>query len=553
MINLRLIPLITALPFSLTTQAATIAPDFQRAEQHTRYIIQFEENTLSTQRQQTLAKLNITPLKRLNSINALVASLSPAQMKQLSQQSHIALIEPDPVRYLQDDQTTWGISRVQAPQVSDAAAGNQTVCIIDTGYDLGHEDLMAGAHVTGEVVDAINGEEPLGVWSQDDWGHGTHIAGIISSVDNNFGLVGINPGNHLNLHNVKIINNPHAWKIWGSDMIAAVEACTNAGATVINMSIGGVGSSEAERLAMQTAYDNGTLLFAAAGNRGSEDYFYPASYDAVVSVGAIDEDGQAWMYSQHNDQTELVAPGVNIKSTIPGNQYGKKDGTSIATAFASGTAALVWSHYPDCTAPQIRDVLTQSARDAGAPGLDTLYGYGEIQAKAALDLLDSNGCNAGSSLKFYYNEAEFDSELPGNTLIEDFEGWRKNSGLSRHTVNGISWVAGTNLYVASAGYTNFGVPITESAVLTSNGHESWTMSFQQTVYAAGMDTYDNVYGPMTFTITLQDGTTVSDVVDHDPTIVGFWGVSSPQPIKSIHFTSVSGGSINTGVDNIKTR
>ncbi len=393
-IRIKLLPLLAALPFTTQIHAATPAlSGIKQTESATRYIIQFEKNSHAIQTTQTLAALNISPLRQLTSINAVVATLTPEQRNTLETNSDIALIEPDPVRYLQDDQTPYGITRVQAPLLSDVAVGNQKVCIIDTGYDLGHEDLMSGPHVTGEIVDSINGQADLGVWSEDNYGHGTHIAGIISSVDNNFALVGVNPGNRLNLHNVKIIHNPHYWKIWGSDMIAAVEACTTAGATVINMSIGGQDSSEAERQAMQTAYDNGSLLFAAAGNRGSSDYFYPASYDSVVSVGAIDENGVAWRYTQSNDKTELVAPGVEVKSTLPGNLYGKKDGTSVATAFASGVAALVWSHYPQCSARQIREVLTTSANDLGDAGQDLTYGFGEIQAKAALDLLDARGCS----------------------------------------------------------------------------------------------------------------------------------------------------------------
>ncbi len=389
---------------SIKDSDVTSAPLLTAVNKTGRYIISFKSTPLSDIHKnkhniQRLSKHGVSPVRLLPSINAVVAALTPSQYQRIQQDDTIAYIEPDPVRYLQNDQTPWGIARVQAPQLSDAAAGNQKVCIIDSGYNLGHEDLMTGANVTGEVVDSIGGQAELGNWFEDDYGHGTHIAGIISSVDNHIGLLGVNPGNQLNLHNVKIIHDPNYWKIWGSDMIAAVEACTNAGATVINMSIGGMDSSEAERQAMQTAYDNGTLLFAAAGNRGSVDYFYPASYDSVVSVGAIDETGTAWRYTQSNDQTELVAPGVEIKSTIPGNQYGKKNGTSMATAFASGAAALVWSHYPQCSASQIRKVLTKSANDLGDAGQDPTYGYGEIQARNALELLDAQGCGAGDDFQ----------------------------------------------------------------------------------------------------------------------------------------------------------
>ena len=432
----------TWLAAGLLASSVTVAaaPRLTHHEQHAqRYLIQFAQPLAENYQAsnaaitETLQPLGIHPLRYLANVNAVVATLTPDRVKALQSHPDITTLEPDPVRYLQDDQTTWGITQVQAPLVSDSATGNRKICIIDTGYALGHEDLMSGEHVTGESIDSTNGQDQLGVWSEDSYGHGTHIAGIIASVDNNYGLVGVNPGNRINLHNVKIINNPHYWSIWGSDLIAAVDACTQAGAHVINMSIAGQDASALEAQAMQQAADQGALLLAASGNRGSDSYYYPASYDAVVSVGAIDSNQHAWRYTQSNDQVELVAPGVGIKSTIPGDLYGKKDGTSMATAFASGVAGLVWSHFPQCSATQIRQVLTASAQDLGEAGQDDTFGFGLIQAKASLTLLEQGGCHAGA-----------DTFPSCNAILE--AGGSTGDGMYTIDVDGDGPVAPTEVY-----------------------------------------------------------------------------------------------------------
>ena len=287
---------------------------------------------------------------------------------------------------------SWGLGKVQAGQLDDSVISGQKVCVIDTGYSLGHEDLMSGANISGQVLDATGGQASLGEWSTDGYGHGTFISGVISAQENNLGVRGVIPGSAIDIHNVKVIHNPNYWTLWGSDMIAAVAACQQVGATVINMSIGGGNSSEAERQAMDNAAAGGALLFAAAGNRGNSSYFYPASYDGVISVAATDEQDARWNYSHQNDQVELAAPGVNVRSTLPNNSYSNWDGTSVATAFASGVAALVWGQFPECSADQVRSALTRSALDKGAQGKDDEFGHGIIQAKAAYDLLSSEGC-----------------------------------------------------------------------------------------------------------------------------------------------------------------
>ena len=335
--------------------------------------------------------------RTLPSVKGVSASLSAKQVAELRNDPQVALIEEDPLRTFQAEATPWGITKVQADQLSDANTGSVKICIPDTGIDINHEDLPAQANISGEVSNTLTVAMDIGQWNEDSYGHGTHMAGTIAAVGgNNVGIAGTNPGGHINLHMVKIVDNPNWWRFRGSDMIAAVEACQTAGANVINLSIAGQKSSVAEEQAMQAVFDAGILLIGASGKSGISEYNYPASYDSVVSVAAIDSQEAAWMYSHSNDQIELSAPGVKVKSTVPGNQYANWDGTSVATAHVSGVAGLVWSHHSQCSNSDIRNALKATAKDLGNAGRDNDYGHGLVQAKAALDYLDANGCGNSS-------------------------------------------------------------------------------------------------------------------------------------------------------------
>ena len=103
-------------------------------------------------------------------------------------------------------------------------------------------------------------------------------------------------------------------------------------------------------------------LFPRLLFQGNTALSYPASYDAVMSVAAVDSNENKASFSQYNAQVEIAGPGVNVKSTLPNNQYASYSGTSMATPHVAGVAALVWSHFPDCTAWQIRNVLAKTAK-----------------------------------------------------------------------------------------------------------------------------------------------------------------------------------------------
>ena len=153
---------------------------------------------------------------------------------------------------------------------------------------------------------------------------------------------------------------------------------------------------------------------------------------------------------------------------------------------------------------------------------------------------------------FTTSQAAF-SSLSTTTLVEDFEDFApKDRSVPAFARNGISYQTQSDpLYVASPGYTNFGVPLTESTVLTANGEEDFTMTFEADVVAVGFDTYTNNFGPVTIEVYGDGGLLDSFSLNQDSTEVGFLGITSSERITSIFWSSVNGRTVNTGVDNIR--
>jgi serine protease len=362
-----------------------------------RYIVVFAPGAASAGRAAVEAKGRI--VLEISGVEGVAAHLSLAAAEALSNNPNIKLIEKDPVRQPTadpaPDTVPYGVSMVQADQLDDGQTANRTVCIIDSGYDASHEDLPGGSNISGN-------DSLAGPWDEDGCGHGTHVAGTIAALGGNAtGVVGINPGGTIGIHIERVFGSTCGWA-YASELMDAANKCRDAGANVISMSMGcATGGpwcySAAEDAVFQDLYDNdGILSVAAASNDGRNWESYPASYDSVISVAAVDSNEQHASFSNTNNAVELAAPGVGVLSTVPQgcwycdnstNKYEYWSGTSMATPHVSGVAALVWSYDPTLTNAQIRQALQNSAKDLGAAGRDRQTGFGLVQAQAALDYL----------------------------------------------------------------------------------------------------------------------------------------------------------------------
>ena len=361
-----------------------------------RFIVKFQDGK-GPQGLAALRRGGAELLLELGPQNAAAFRIPGQALAGIARNPNVEYIEADPPRYPMVEEVPYGITMVQAQEgVNGGIApgtGTPLVCIIDSGYETEHEDL--DERVSGYP----GGSNP---WSTDYCGHGTHVAGTIAAVGGNGkGVVGvINDPASIGLHILKVFGSPSSSCGWSyaSTLVDAANRCADAGARIINMSLGCTGrrcASSTENNAFATLYAAGVLPIAAAGNSGNTQYSYPASYDSVVSVAAIDANKSLASFSQRNDQVELAAPGVSVLSTYNGNRYAYLSGTSMATPHVAGVAALVWSHHDAATAAQIRSALQVTAANLGPAGRDNSYGYGLVQAAAAVDYLDANSGGGG--------------------------------------------------------------------------------------------------------------------------------------------------------------
>ena len=335
--------------------------------------------------QNTLSRYGAKVNKVLSPQGMIAASMDKKTLNALRNDASVADVSPDAKRTLMAQNTPYGYTMVQANQFSQNDTQARTVCIIDTGYNLGHPDLP-------DQSDGVSGNannSAVGNWYNDGNGHGTHVAGTIAALNNSTGIVGVYPA--VDLHIVKIFDDNGNWT-FASDLIDGINQCQSAGADVVNMSLGGGSASTAERNAMDQFNANGILLVAAAGNDGNSSMSYPASYDAVMSVAAVDSNANHASYSQYNSQVEIAGPGSSVYSTYPTNTYATLNGTSMATPHVAGAAALVWSFFPQCSNDELRAALNATADDQGSAGRDNFYGYGIVKAADAYTYLNNYGC-----------------------------------------------------------------------------------------------------------------------------------------------------------------
>jgi minor extracellular protease Epr len=267
-------------------------------------------------------------------ISAVSAELSDSQISSLRADPDIAYIEEDGLLYALDAEldNSWGVNRIGAGQIH--ALGNKgadvRIALIDTGIDLDHPDLAVAGNVTF-VEDTTDGD--------DDNGHGTHCAGIIAALDNETGVVGVAP--KASIYAVKALDSTGSGYL--SDVVAGIDWAIDNDMHIISLSIGTNYDYQTLREACERANAAGIILVAAAGNdysyrrRGELDTVdYPAKYDSVIAVGAIDDTDTKVYYSSTGPALELTAPGVWISSTYLDGGYAIMSGTSMACSMPQG-------------------------------------------------------------------------------------------------------------------------------------------------------------------------------------------------------------------------
>lgn len=308
----------------------------------------------------------------------------------------------------------WGAHKLQCDLAWEVSTGSGVVvAVVDSGVDLNHQDLSTNIWTnTGEI--AGNGTDDDGNGYIDDiqgwdfidhdndptdtYGHGTHVAGTITAVGNNsIGIIGI--AFNSKIMALRGLGTGGSGTI--ADLADALYYAANNGAKVINASWGGPGDSQTIKDAVNYAHDVKGCVFVAAAGNDDEDAagFYPARYAAAITVAASDPYDNKAYFSNWGNKIDVAAPGMEILSCrasgtsrgIPvDSNYTRMQGTSMAAPHVSGLCALILADNPSLGPEQVRQALRESADDVGDPGFDIYFGYGRINANAALgDLTDS--------------------------------------------------------------------------------------------------------------------------------------------------------------------
>lgn len=278
--------------------------------------------------------------------------------------------------------SSQGLDQINAPEAwSQGYTGqNAIVAVIDTGVDYTHSDLDANiwtnsGEIAGNKIDddgngyvddsqgwdfVNNDNDPM-----DEQSHGTHVAGIVAAENNGTGTTGV--AYNAKIMAVRVLNEQGTGST--SDIAQGIVYAVDNGANVINLSLGGGISSDLVE-AIEYASGKGAVVVMAAGNEGTNRTSAPASLAAYygLAVGAVDRTNQLAEFSNLAGSESIdyvVAPGVSIESTTPNNTYTSYSGTSMATPYVSGVAALIMSANPNLSSAQVESIITQTADSSG--------------------------------------------------------------------------------------------------------------------------------------------------------------------------------------------
>jgi thermitase len=257
------------------------------------------------------------------------------------------------------------------------------VAVLDSGVASDNPDINPKVVLRANFSNSATNE--------DNYGHGTHVAGIVAAIANNTdGVAGVCPG--CTILAGKVLNDSGIGS--SSSLANGIDWAVSNGAKVINMSIG-VRASRTLETAVNSAWSKGVVLVAAAGNGGNQTKIYPGAYLNVIAVAATDNtDAKASFSTYGASWVDIAAPGVNVYSTFPnhtfvlGTQnnrsfgYDVGNGTSMSSPIVAATAALAWSSHPGATNTSVRANVESTADTI--PGTGTYWAHGRVNADKAV-------------------------------------------------------------------------------------------------------------------------------------------------------------------------
>lgn len=313
----------------------------------------------------------------------------PPQLEQtvaraLANNPHVKFAELDMLVELQElvpndpnYASAWHLPIIKAPRAWDSSQGNGvTVAILDTGVDPSHPDLSS------KLVAGWNSAGDSTITSTADvYGHGTMVAGTAAAVTNNgLGVAGV--AGAASIMPIRVTNSSDG-SAYFSAIANGLTWAADHGARVANISYDMLTTSSAIVNAAQYMIGKGGVVVGAAGNSGTDRGYSDSPY--IISVSATDSNDVKASWSSYGYYVDVAAPGVGIWTTTNGGGYGAVSGTSFSSPVTAGVVALMKAANPALSPATLEQILENTADDLGATGWDTNYGYGRVNAAAAVD------------------------------------------------------------------------------------------------------------------------------------------------------------------------
>lgn len=367
-------------------------------------LVGFKSNTPKAQIENIHRKTNAKVKKNIQQVDVDVVKLSvdtpvPDAIAKYKNIEEVEFAEPNflATAFLTPNDplysSQWNLKKIASEEAYDISKeGFGPIAIVDTGVESSHPDL-AGLIINGyNTIDENTN-------SNDDHGHGTHVAGIASAqTDNSTGVASISY--RTKVLPIKVLNKDGIGTY--EDVAEGIIYAADKGSGIINLSLGGSSDSETLKRAVKYAQSKGGLIVAAAGNNGNNTPVYPASYPGVLAVTASDPNDNIASFSSYGSNTFVAAPGVSINSLVPGGSYRQYSGTSMAAPHLSGLIALVLSSNPTLSSSDAMNQIKNNAEKIGpysydSNGWNPYYGYGRISAGKTLTSTASPSSSATQS------------------------------------------------------------------------------------------------------------------------------------------------------------
>lgn len=280
----------------------------------------------------------------------------------------------------------WAITRTKSNLVWRAYNQKKQVkvAVVDTGVDYNHPDLKnrilkdLGYNFIDNSKDTMD----------DNW-HGTHVAGIIAAdATNNIGVAGVVGDFDVKIIPIKVLNSKGEGT---SDIMAlGIKYAADAGADIINFSVGFDVKDPFIGDAIKYARAKGVLVVVSAGNNGQNcDQNSPSGDEGAYTVTSTNQEDAKSVFSNFGHSIKISAPGEDILSTIPGGSYDYRNGTSMAAPVVTGVAAMMKAVNPRLTVEQVENILDKTAADVMEKGRDDDTGYGIVDAKSAVEMAEN--------------------------------------------------------------------------------------------------------------------------------------------------------------------